>query len=72
MGTIFGACRYCCSCSFGIYLIHIMFLDCYKIHVTADAVSVYWVLPLLVAAILVISFLVVYVLRKTKIGRMIL
>ena len=61
-----------CSCSFGIYLIHIMFLDCYKIHVTADAVSVYWVLPLLVAAILVISFLVVYVLCKTKIGRMIL
>lgn len=62
----------CCSCSFGIYLIHIMFLDNYKIHVAADAVSVYWVLPLLVMVILVISFVVVYVLRKTKIGKMIL
>lgn len=61
-----------CGCSFGIYLIHIMFLDCYKIHVPADAVSVYWVLPVLVVAIVVVSFAVVYLLRKTKIGRMIL
>ncbi len=61
-----------CSCSFGIYLIHIMFLDNYKIHVSADAYSVYWVLPVLVIVILLISFIVVYLLRKTKLGRMIL
>lgn len=61
-----------CGCSFGIYLIHIMFLDAYKIHVPADAGSVYLILPALVAVIVLLSFAVVYLLRKTKIGRMIL
>ena len=61
-----------CACSFGIYLIHIMFLDNYKIHVAADAVSVYWILPVLVVVIVVISFVVVYLLRKTKLGKMIM
>lgn len=61
-----------CACSFGIYLIHIMFLDNYKIHVAANEFSVYWVLPVLVVVILAISFVVVYLLRKTKIGKAIL
>lgn len=58
-----------CSCSFGIYLIHIMFLDNYKIHVKADVYSAYYAIPLLVIAILIVSFGVIYVLRKTAIGR---
>lgn len=58
-----------CSCSFGIYLIHIMFLDNYKIHVNADVYSAYYAIPLLVISNLVVSFAVVFVLRKTSIGR---
>lgn len=58
-----------CSCSFGIYLIHIMFLDNYKIHVKAGVHSAYYAIPLLVISILVVSFAVVFILRKTSVGR---
>lgn len=59
----------CCSCSFGIYLIHILFLDNFKKHVKAYEVSAYWAVPVLVAAILGISLLCVYLMRKTSVGR---
>lgn len=62
----------CCGCSFGIYLVHIMFLDNYKIHVPAAQYSAYFALPVLVVVILLVSFGVVYLLRKTKLGKMIL
>lgn len=57
------------SCSFGIYLIHILFLDNYKKYVEADAVSAYWAVPVLTAGILLISFGCVWGLRKTALGR---
>ena len=60
------------ACSFGIYLIHIMFLDDYKIRVTADEGCVYWILPVLIVVIVVVSFVTVYILRKTKLGKMIM
>ena len=62
----------CCGCSFGIYLVHIMFLDNYKIHVPAAQYSAYIALPLLVIVILLVSFVVVYLLRKTKLGKIIM
>lgn len=57
------------SCSFGIYLIHILFLDNYKKYVEADAVSAYWAVPVLTTGILLVSFGCVWILRKTKPGR---
>lgn len=59
----------CCACSFGIYLIHIMFLDNYKIHVKADVYSAYIAIPLLVIFIVIVSFLSVYVIRKLPFGK---
>lgn len=59
----------CCSCSFGIYLVHIMFLDNYKIHVKADVYSAYIAIPALVVSILVVSFLGVYFIRKLPFGK---
>lgn len=59
----------CCSCSFGIYLIHILLLDNYKIHVKPSEYSVYIMIPLLVTAITVLSFVMVYGIRKFSVGR---
>lgn len=59
----------CCGCSFGIYLIHILFLDNFKKHVKAYEVSAYWAVPALVIGILGVSILCVYLIRKTSIGR---
>ena len=59
------------SCSFGIYLIHIIFLDIFKKHVKADAVSVWAAAPLLIVSIFTISFLSIYLIRKLPGGRQI-
>lgn len=59
----------CCSCSFGIYLVHIMFLDNYKIHVKADVYSAYIAIPMLVIVITIVSFLSVYGIRKLPFGK---
>lgn len=58
-----------CACSFGIYLIHILFLDNFKKYVKAYEVSAYWAVPALVVSILGVSLLCVYLIRKTAIGR---
>lgn len=54
----------CCECSFGIYLIHILFLDNFKKHVKAFEVSAYWAVPALVVSILVVSLLSVYLYKR--------
>lgn len=54
----------CASCSFGIYLIHILFLDVYKIHVPATVYPSFIAIPVLTIIILGVSFFVVYYLRK--------
>ncbi|MEE1087027.1 MAG: acyltransferase family protein [Schaedlerella sp.] len=59
----------CCGCSFGIYLIHILFLDNFKKYVKAYEVSAYWVIPVLVVGIMGASLLCIYLIRKTSIGR---
>ncbi len=59
----------CCGCSFGIYLIHILFLDTYKKHLEPETISAWIAVPGLIVGILAASFFCIYVLRKFKIGR---
>lgn len=61
----------CCSCSFGVYLIHIIFLDIYKQNFTAAAFSAYVIIPILIVMIAILSVGSVYLIRKTKFGRQI-
>lgn len=57
------------GCSFGIYLIHILFLDSYKKHFKAWDFPAYLIIPALTAGLLAVSFGCVYLLRRTKAGR---
>lgn len=59
----------CGSCSFGIYLIHILFLDYYKKHMEPADLSAWIAVPVLILVITVISFVCVWLIRRTKIGR---
>lgn len=58
-----------CSCSFGIYLIHILFLDNYKKHLEAEVVSAWIAIPGLTVSILLVSFICVYLIRKLPGGK---
>ena len=58
-----------CGCSFGIYLSHIIFLDSYKRLVAASDVSAYTAILPLTAVIILLSFSLTWLLRKTKLGR---
>lgn len=58
-----------CGCSFGIYLIHILFLDNYKKYVKAWEFSAWIAVPALIVGIAAASFVCVWVLRRFKIGR---
>ena len=58
-----------CSCSFGIYLIHILFLDHYKKYMDPADLSAWIAIPGLVLIITILSFISVWIIRRTKIGR---
>lgn len=58
-----------CGCSFGIYLIHILFLDGYKKYAEPAAVSAWIAVPVLIAGIGGLSFLCITLLRRSRIGR---
>ena len=58
-----------CACSFGIYLIHILFLDMYKKHIEAEMVSAWFAIPALIAGILVLSYVCIWLLRKLPFGK---
>lgn len=58
-----------CTCSFGIYLIHIMFLDNYKKHWEAEAISAWVAVPGLTVSILLISYICVVLIRKLPGGK---
>ena len=58
-----------CGCSFGIYLIHILFLDNYKKYVEPQDLSAFIAVPALTIGIALVSLLCVWGMRKTKIGR---
>lgn len=57
-----------CACSFGIYLIHILFLDNYKKYAEPEQVSAWIAVPGLTIGILGISFLCVYLIRRLPFG----
>ena len=58
-----------CGCSFGIYLIHILFLDGYKKYAEPATVSAWIAVPVLIAGIGGLSFLCITLLRRSRIGR---
>lgn len=58
-----------CGCSFGIYLIHILFLDNYKKYMEPADLSAWIAVPVLTAVILGMSFLCVYFIRKLPFGK---
>ena len=58
-----------CGCSFGIYLIHILFLDNYKKYMEPYDLSAWIAVPALIAVIALVSFACVWMMRRTKIGR---
>lgn len=57
------------GCSFGIYLIHIIFLDIYKNHMQAADLSAWIAIPMLTITIAIIAFVCVWLLRHFKLGR---
>ena len=58
-----------CACSFGIYLIHIIFLDMFKKQVAATKVSAYIAIPVLTIGILFLSYLCVSLIRRVVGGK---
>lgn len=58
-----------CSCSFGIYVMHIIFLDIFKKYVQPSDVSAYWIIPVLVIGIASATWGSIWALRKLRIGR---
>lgn len=58
-----------CGCSFGIYLIHILFLDNYKKYMEPYDLSAWIAVPGLIAVIALVSFVCVWVIRKLPGGR---
>ena len=57
------------SCSFGIYLIHILFLDIYKNHLAPSDLSAWMIVPGLTIGIATISFISIWLLRHLPFGK---
>lgn len=60
-----------CECSFGIYLIHILFLDHYKKFMEPADLSAWIAVPVLTISIAALSLVCIRILRRTFPGRMI-
>lgn len=58
-----------CTCSFGIYLSHILFLNLYMEYVPSTKVPSYMGIPLVTVGIAIISFLFIYIIRKIPGGK---
>lgn len=58
-----------CTCSFGIYLIHILFLDGFKKYIKAYEVSVWLAVPGLTIGLFVVSFVCIYLIRRVPGGK---
>ena len=58
-----------CGCSFGIYLIHILFLYNYKKYMEPYDLSAWIAVPGLIIVIAIVSFACIWIIRRTKIGR---
>ncbi len=57
------------QCSFGIYLIHILFFTAYKKYMLPQELPAWIAVPLLTAGIAAVSFFSVFLLRKWRWGR---
>lgn len=60
------------ACSFGIYIVHLFFLDLYKINFSPSAFSAYIIVPILILGLAVCSFLFVKLLRYFTVGKKLL
>ncbi len=60
------------ACSFGIYIVHIFFLDIYKMNFAPSDCIAYVTIPALVVLLAVVSFLFVKLIHSFSIGRKIL
>ncbi|WP_287493102.1 acyltransferase [Sellimonas sp.] len=58
-----------CNCSFGIYLIHILFLDNYKKYMEPTDFTAWIAIPGLTFVIAAVSFVCVLIMRQTTIGK---
>ncbi|RGT70923.1 acyltransferase [Mediterraneibacter massiliensis] len=58
-----------CSCSFGIYLVHILFLDTYKKYIEPADLTAWAAVPLLICGIAAVSYVCIFLLRKCAWGR---
>ena len=58
-----------CGCSFGIYLIHILFLDNYKKYMDPADLSAWIAVPGLIITIGAASFACVWLIRRSRWGR---
>ena len=58
-----------CGCSFGIYLIHILFLDNYKKYMKAWDLSAWIAVPTLTVGLAAVSFACVWVMRRFRAGQ---
>lgn len=58
-----------CGCSFGIYLIHILFLDNYKKYMEPYDLTAWIAVPGLVVTIAAVSFACVWLIRKIPLGK---
>src|SRR5699024_5339839 len=58
-----------CGCSFGIYLIHILFLDNYKKYMEPTDFTAWIAIPGLTFVIAAVSFVCVLIMRQTTIGK---
>lgn len=61
-----------CNCSFGIYLIHILFLDHYKKHMKPWDLSAWIAVPVLTLGIAAASVVCVWIIRRCGPGRRIM
>lgn len=57
-----------CKCTFGIYLMHILFLDLFKKYVKPWDVSAYWTIPILTLGIGLATWGSIWVFRRCRIG----
>lgn len=60
------------ACSFGIYIVHIFFLDIYKMNFAPSDCLAYVTIPVLVISLAVVSFLFVKLIRYFSVGQKIL
>lgn len=63
--------KICSDCSFGVYLFHVIILDHYKLVYKAGIHNAFIATPILLIGIYILSIFIVFLIRKTIIGKQI-